>query len=217
MSKPGNPPVLVVDDDPALRAMLQVLLQAQGYVVVLADDRASALRALDEHQPGVLLLDLGLPPAAHAPDEGLAVLDAASERAAKVIVLTGQDGQASALAAIGRGAFDFLAKPVAPQRILDAVDRALVFMRNEALLRESGDIRLTVHAPPGKALREIRDEAELRLLRQVLDATAFNVHETARRLGVKREQVYYLLNKHGISRPADAGAGDGGADDSDTP
>lgn len=209
MSEPGAPAeapasVLVVDDDDALRLMLVSLMQAQGHEVRAAADRHAALAALataDAPPPAVLLLDLGLPPAEHAADEGLAVLDAAVEHGAKVIVLTGQDGESAALAAISRGAFDFLPKPASAERLVHAVERAMVFSRNEAALRRSGDIRLSLHAPAGKALREVRDDAELKLLREVLDTTAFNIHETARRLGVKREQVYYLLNKHGISRP----------------
>lgn len=198
--------VLIVDDDPALRAMLAELLQRKGHRVLQAADRISALEQLSRESVVVILLDLGLPPAAHAAAEGLAVLDAALPGGCKVIVLTGQDEEASAMAAIGRGAFDFLAKPATAQRIVHAVERAVVFARNEAQLRRAGDIRLTLHAPAGKPLRDVRDEAEIKLLRQVLEGTDFNIHESARRLGVRREQMYYLLHKHGITRPGDAEA-----------
>ncbi len=52
----------------------------------------------------------------------------------------------------------------------------------------------------GVGVKSARNAAELKLLRQVLSDTNFNVHEVARRLGLKRENVYYLINKYGLER-----------------
>ncbi|HHS99503.1 MAG TPA: Fis family transcriptional regulator, partial [Thiomicrospira sp.] len=51
-----------------------------------------------------------------------------------------------------------------------------------------------------EGVKSIRNQAEQKLLKQVLADTDFNVHETARRLGIKRENVYYLIKKYSIQR-----------------
>ena len=54
----------------------------------------------------------------------------------------------------------------------------------------------------GEGMKKVRNAAEQKLLKKVLADTNFNVHETARRLGLKRENVYYLINKYGLERVA---------------
>nr|WP_279576225.1 helix-turn-helix domain-containing protein [Thiomicrorhabdus marina] len=53
----------------------------------------------------------------------------------------------------------------------------------------------------GEGVKPVRNQAEEKMLRQVLADTNFNVHESARRLGLKRENVYYLIKKYNIERP----------------
>jgi DNA-binding NtrC family response regulator len=120
----------------------------------------------------------------------------------KIIVVTGQDQQAAALAAIRAGAFDFLAKPVAPAQVLAAVERARLFVRTEADLLEAGESRITIAAKLEEGIREAGEAAAERLLRQVLADTGFNVAESARRLGLQRENLYYFIKKFGIQRDA---------------
>lgn len=198
------PPVLLVEDDPALRALISVALQSR-FEIVAVDSRAAALSALRSNPAiAVALVDLGLPPAPHGPGEGLALLQALRLEglAIKAIVLTGQDQEAAAMAAIQEGAFDFLGKPASLSAILGAIERALLFARKEKELATRGIARLAISAPLGEGLRNVRDAAEERLVRQVLQETAFNIHESARRLGIKRENIYYLLKKFGIVRDA---------------
>lgn len=195
--------ILVVEDDPALRTMLRALLELNDYKVSVAEQRAGAM-ALLHADPGlrIVLLDFGLPPHAHDMSEGIATLKQiqAEIMTAKVIVLTGQDQAAAALAAIREGAFDFLAKPAASDAILRAIARAVLFLQTEQELRLEGITRIAVNAQAGEGLKAIRDDAEERLVRQVLKETGFNVFQSARRLGVKRENVYYFMKKFGIER-----------------
>lgn len=195
--------ILLVEDDPALRTLLRGVLEMHDHVVHEADSRQAAMRILRaEPSIAVAVLDLGLPPNAHDITEGIATLGAiqAEILPVKVIVLTGQNQDAAALAAIREGAFDFLAKPASADTILHAVKRALLFARKERELGEQGIARIAINAQLNEGLKGVRTDAEERLVRQVLKETGFNVYQSAKRLGVKRENIYYFLKKFGIAR-----------------
>lgn len=195
--------LLLVEDDAALRSILRDSLEMQGLRVLEAASRPAAMSCLaDNPEVGVMLIDLGLPPAQHSTAEGIALINAilVNSNTAKVIVLTGQDEESSALAAIREGAFDFLAKPAQFADILRAVKRALLFQRQETQMAGEGLTRLQINARISDGLKAVREEAEERLVRQVLKETGFNVYQSAARLGLKRESIYYFLKKFGINR-----------------
>ncbi len=196
--------VLVVDDDASLREMLALGLESEGYAVEQADDRETAIIEIEKFEPEVVVLDLGMPPHEHALEEGLAVLRWLEEhpRPLKVVVLTGQDQQASAYEAVRLGTFDYLAKPVSMECLLQSIRRCFLFLDNERRMRAQAQTqRVMLSVPVGQGVKPVRNLAEEKLLRQVLEETGFNVHETARLLNMNRENVYYLLKKYGIRRP----------------
>jgi DNA-binding NtrC family response regulator len=98
----------------------------------------------DENTIHVMILDLGLPPKAHTTEEGLDVIvqTTSAMHATKIIVLTGQDEEKSALDAIREGAFDFLSKPAKSEDILTAVNRAILFHSKEQDLSTDGMTRV---------------------------------------------------------------------------
>ena len=200
----SGPLVLLVEDDPALRLVLRNLLEDRHYQVQEADSRANAARLLEQDEDiAVIVLDLGLPPAPHTTEEGLAAIREFQEQLcpAKIVVLTGQDEESSALAAIKEGAFDFLAKPSRAEDILNAVQRAALFYEKEKkLAKDEGLTRLQINARVADGLKAVREEAEEKLVRQVLKDTEFNVYQSAAKLGLKRESIYYFLKKFGIKR-----------------
>jgi two-component system NtrC family response regulator len=104
--------LLVVEDDEGLQRQLKWAYD--GYQVVSAGDRASAIEALRAHEPAVVTLDLGLPPDPDGTDEGFAVLEQILRLKpdTKVIVATGHGARESATRAVGMGAYDFYKKPV---------------------------------------------------------------------------------------------------------
>jgi two-component system NtrC family response regulator len=104
--------LLVVEDDEGLQRQLKWAYE--GYEVVCAGDRRSAIEALRAHEPSVVTLDLGLPPDPDGTDEGFAVLEEILRLKpdAKVIVATGHGARESATRAIAMGAYDFYRKPV---------------------------------------------------------------------------------------------------------
>jgi two-component system NtrC family response regulator len=104
--------LLVVEDDEGLQRQLKWAYE--GYQVVCAGDRASAIEALRAHEPVVVTLDLGLPPDPDGTDEGFATLAEILRLKpdTKVIVATGHGARESATKAVGMGAYDFYKKPV---------------------------------------------------------------------------------------------------------
>lgn len=208
---PGAPPaateckgvVLLVEDDAVLRMMLRTALESSRYRVIESEARPEALAKLNDNSDiAVAIVDLGLPPVEHTTLEGLATLRAiAGEHpGVKAIVLTGQDEEKAALDAIKEGAFDFLAKPAKTTDILTAVQRAFLFHRKEQDLMADGLARLQFNARYADGLKAVREEAEEKLVRQVLKETGFNVYKSAEKLGIKRESIYYFMKKFQITR-----------------
>lgn len=196
--------ILLVEDDPALRLVMRNLLESHDYFVQEAESKVSAEAILDgDPNIAAMVVDLGLPPSPHTTTEGLATIRMVGEKLhpAKIVVLTGQDEESSALAAIREGAFDFLAKPSSSEDILNSVQRAVLFYKSERTLsQKEGLTRVQINARVEDGLKAVREEAEERLVRQVLKDTEFNVYQSAARLGLKRESVYYFLKKFGIKR-----------------
>jgi two-component system NtrC family response regulator len=113
MTETSQPKVLlVVEDDEGLQRQLKWAYD--GYEVVSAGDRSSAIEALRAHEPSVVTLDLGLPPDPDGTDEGFATLAEILRLKpdTKVIVATGHGARESAIKAVAMGAYDFYKKPV---------------------------------------------------------------------------------------------------------
>lgn len=138
--------LLVVEDDKGLQSQLRWAFDA--YEVIIAGDRTEAIAALRRFQPGVVLLDLGLPPDPGGVTEGLATLKQILSLApeTKVIVVTGDNDRKNAIKAIASGAYDFHQKPADPELLSLLVDRAhLVFeleMENRRLQRADENMPL---------------------------------------------------------------------------
>jgi two-component system NtrC family response regulator len=104
--------LLIVEDDPGVYGQLQWYFEQ--YEVLLAEDKASAISEVRRNEPVVVTLDLGLPPDAEGTSEGLATLQEILKLApkTKIIVVTGNGDQESAVRAVGLGAYDFYQKPI---------------------------------------------------------------------------------------------------------
>ncbi|MEV7005295.1 response regulator transcription factor [Streptosporangium sp. NPDC051022] len=119
-SKPGTIGVLIVDDDPLVRAGLRMMLSGASDLTVVADagDGAQALALVDRHAPEVVLMDIRMPTM-----DGLTATEAlrARPRAPEVIVLTTFDADEHVLRALRAGASGFLLKDTPPDEIVTAV------------------------------------------------------------------------------------------------
>ncbi len=119
-ASPTKPDLLIVDDDPIITDTLDFVL-GRDFNVYVADSRASVkslLRQL-ERPPGLVLVDLGLPPTPHRPDEGFQLIGEllALSPDVKIVVLSGQNDEANARHARTLGAIEFVAKPCEPAQI----------------------------------------------------------------------------------------------------
>ncbi len=115
--------VLIVDDDPTQRRLIQAVLEREGFAVAQADGGESALdRIASGLRPDVMILDLVMP---HVP--GLDVLKTLRSQGftAPVIVLTATGGVDTVVQAMQAGAQDFFIKPASPDRIIVSIRNAL--------------------------------------------------------------------------------------------
>jgi two-component system response regulator RegA len=194
------PTILLVEDDIALRKQIRFSLEGD-FSVLEAENRKEAAELLKSHPIDVVILDLGLPPSGDSPEEGLIILSTIlNQYSSKVIILTGQKTEDIALEAIKSGAFDYLMKPVGMEKILFSIERAILFKNAEEELEKQGIKIITLDVEVGKGLQTLRDEADRHVILKVLRDTNFNVYQSAKILGVKRESLYYFLKKFGLKR-----------------
>jgi len=195
--------ILLVEDDIALRKQIRFSLE-NTYSIVEARNEKEAVDALKLNKIDIVILDLGLPPHESTPDEGLKVLHHILGRYdCKVIILTGQKTEGIALEAIKSGAFDYLMKPASIDKILYSLERALLFKETEEQLEKQGIKKISLDVEVGKGLQILRDEADKSIILRILRDTNFNVYQSAKILGVKRESLYYFLRKFGVKRTDD--------------
>ena len=116
--------ILVIDDDPVQRRLLKNMIERNGYVAHVAENGRAGLDVLDRKGGliNVILLDLMMPEM-----NGTAFLEALAEREVgiPVVVQTGQGGIETVVMAMRAGAFDFVVKPVSPERLAVAIGNAL--------------------------------------------------------------------------------------------
>jgi len=125
-----RPDLLIVDDDPLITDTLNFVL-SKSFNVYAADSRAQvkSLLAQLEHAPELALIDLGLPPTPHRPDEGFRLITEllALSPDIKILVLSGQNDEANARHARALGAVDFVPKPCEPKELEALLFRARGF------------------------------------------------------------------------------------------
>lgn len=114
--------ILVADDEPSIRELLQDILELDGARVYLARTGQEALSMIERCNPDLAILDIQMPP----PD-GLAILQQLRGKGnnVPVLIITAHDVSGLALQVLQRGANDYVTKPFDPDKILLAVSRVL--------------------------------------------------------------------------------------------
>ena len=135
-----KPALLIVDDDALITDTLAFALGPE-FEVLACESRPHAIELLRQlpEAPQLALIDLGLPPTPHAPDEGFQLIADLLAHApeVKIFVLSGQNDAANARHARALGAAEFIAKPCDPATLKRILLRALEFRAVE-LAREPG-------------------------------------------------------------------------------
>ena len=159
--------ILVVDDEPEMRALLRDVLQERGHQVTLAENGREALKRLGEGDYGVVLSDLRM-----RGMEGIELLTEIKRGYpdTNVILMTAFGSVETAVEAMKEGAYDYLVKPVKTEELIRVTERAV---REAALRREVNRLRREVHKEysfhqilgKSKAMHEVFE-----LIRRVADS-----------------------------------------------
>jgi two-component system, NtrC family, nitrogen regulation response regulator NtrX len=115
--------ILVVDDEVGIRELLSEILADEGHQVLVAENAGSARRAREAQRPDLVLLDIWMPDT-----DGITLLKewaASGQLTMPVVMMSGHGTIETAVEATRIGALDFLEKPIALQRLLATVKRAL--------------------------------------------------------------------------------------------
>ena len=138
--------ILIVDDEEDIRLQISGILRDEGYDTREASDSVSALAAIEQRLPALLVLDIWLQ---GSKLDGLELLDEIKRDHAElpVIIISGHGTIETAVRAIMKGAYDFIEKPFQADRLLLDVERAIEATRlkrenAELILRAGGQIEL---------------------------------------------------------------------------
>lgn len=182
--------LLIVEDDKGLQKQLRWCFD--DYQVCVSGDREDAVVNFRRFQPGVVILDLGLPPDSGGVAEGLATLDAILSLSpdTKIIVVTGDNERANAVKAIGKGAYDYYQKPVEQEMLTLMVERAYrlraLEIENRRLLEKTQEtpLRGVITASPKmlKVCRTIEKVAPSNITTLLLGASGTGKELMARAL-----------------------------------
>ena len=115
--------VLVVDDEPDIRSLLQEILEDEGYAVSVAQNAAEARASVEEHSPDLVLLDIWMPD-----EDGVSLLKSwrsSNQLSFPVIMISGHGTVETAVEATKQGAVDFIEKPLSLAKLLLTVEKAL--------------------------------------------------------------------------------------------
>lgn len=117
---PARPNILIVDDDPSLRALIRDFLVHQGYAVDEAEDGPSMRHALAKRKADIIILDVMMPG-----EDGLSIARSLAQKEGIGIIMVSALGtETDRIIGLEVGADDYLAKPVSPRELLARI-RAL--------------------------------------------------------------------------------------------
>lgn len=204
--------ILVVDDEVGIRELLSEILFDEGYRIHLAENAAQA-RSFREHQnPDLVLLDIWMPDT-----DGLTLLKewvAQDRLTMPVIMMSGHGTIETAMEAMRIGASDFLEKPIALQKLLTTVAKAIQqgvpaigsLPLATATETESEDFT-QMPLPLDLPLREAREHFDSLYFNYQMQKENGNISRIAEKAGIERTHLYRKLKQLGI-KPLKKGTGD---------
>lgn len=197
MSNPPRPEIFVVDDDPAVREALSIVLSAAGFQSVCFADGDALLAVARNRSPACILLDVHIPGRS-----GLEILEElnAEDYPAPIFMISGKGDIAMAVNAIKSGALDFIEKPFRGSEITARIEEAIdAFARRRAAEAAS---KSTSANFPGRELLTMREYEVLELF-----AAGHTNKEAGRQLGISPRTIEYhranIMKKLGARNSTD--------------
>ncbi|HYR05164.1 MAG TPA: response regulator [Gallionella sp.] len=209
--------ILVVDDEVGIRELLSEILFDEGYQVHLAENAAQARAYRNEREPDVVLLDIWMPDT-----DGVALLKEWVEQdllTMPVVMMSGHGTIETAVEATRIGAVDFLEKPIALQKLLSTIAKAIregtpkpqvepaEAQRQEITLNIDGHMQ-QFSLPLDLPLREAREHFDALYFDYHLRKEVGNVTRVAERVGLERTHLYRKLKQLGIKFAKKGGEGE---------
>lgn len=202
--------ILVVDDEIGIRELLSEILFDEGYQVHMAENAEQARAFRNEHEPDLVLLDIWMPDT-----DGITLLKEWVEQdllTMPVVMMSGHGTIETAVEATRIGAVDFLEKPIALQKLLSTIAKALkddepkaqpaVEQSQKVVLNidESGvdGQMLQIYLPLDLPLREAREHFDSIYFDYHLRKEVGNVSRVADKVGLERTHLYRKLKQLGI-------------------
>lgn len=143
--------ILIVDDDPVIRRLLDERLKKAGYTTEVAEDGYEAKAILEKQRFDVVLTDLMMP----GEIGGIEVLDIAKEkdRSIEVVLITAHSSVDTAVQAMKKGAYDYLAKPINFDELFLRLDK---IGNIKTIYKSAMDLRLALNKTEGEAAKTIQ-------------------------------------------------------------
>jgi DNA-binding NtrC family response regulator len=199
--------ILIVDDEIGIRELLAEILYDEGYQVHAAENAEQARQYRLEHEPDLVLLDIWMPDT-----DGVALLKEWVEQdllTMPVVMMSGHGTIETAVEATRIGAVDFLEKPIALQKLLTTVAKAIkegapkppvaapTVVAQEITLEIHG-VEQNFSLPLELPLREAREHFDALYFDYHLRKEAGNVSRVAEKVGLERTHLYRKLKQLGI-------------------
>lgn len=199
--------ILVVDDEIGIRELLSEILFDEGYQVHLAENAAQARAFRNEREPDLVLLDIWMPET-----DGVTLLKEWVDQellTMPVVMMSGHGTIETAVEATRIGAVDFLEKPIALQKLLSTISRAIregapkpqVHNPDVGVQKielevggQSRQFSLSLDLP----LREARDQFDAVYFEYHLQKEGGNVSRVAENVGLERTHLYRKLKQLGL-------------------
>jgi DNA-binding NtrC family response regulator len=191
--------VLVVDDEVGIRELLSEILFDEGYHVSVAENAEQAREFRNRQAPDLVLLDIWMPDT-----DGVALLKewvAEGLLTMPVIMMSGHGTIETAVEATRIGAVDFLEKPVALQKLLDTVAKAI--RQGAPKIRPTGHGEAATATPQFSLsfdlpLREARDHFDTLYFDYHMKKESGNIVRVAQNVGLERTHLYRKLKQLNI-------------------